>query len=243
MNKDSIYKIIGYNGEYNASVKKAIRKLLKDNHPDNNGNRKIFELISEVKKELEENRVSFAYKKTNHKIKDNADIDYEYCHKMIHDISDRISVYKDELNRKNKKLVNTIDEYKEYYQNSLDLEAYLLSNSYYMNRLKSVKVLSIVLISIATIMFIISVLTKNFLFLGIFIILALICVIIIYQAFLIMQKITDNNRIKVKRYVGINSKIRHNQKHQKELNEEINALNKKIRSLENDLRFYNNILK
>ena len=43
MNKDDVYQIIGYQGEYTESVKKAIRKLLKDNHPDNKGNRDKFE--------------------------------------------------------------------------------------------------------------------------------------------------------------------------------------------------------
>lgn len=243
MNKDSIYKIIGYHGEYNANVKRAIRKLLKDNHPDNKGDRKIFELISEVKKELEENRVSFDYRKNDRSIKENEDIDYEYCHQKIDAINEKISVYQDELKRKNKKLSSYIEDYKAHYQDSLDLETYLLSNSYHMNKLKSIKSLSIVLVIISSIMFIVSILTKKLLFLGIFVILALICVIIIYQAFLVMQKVTDNNRNKVKRYVGINSKIRLNQKHQEELKEEINYLNKKIRSLENDLRFYNNILK
>ena len=87
MNKESIYRIIGYHGEYNNNVKKAIRKLLKENHPDNNGDRRVFELINEVKKELEENRVSFDYKKIKSSIKKNEDIDYEYCYKMIDSIS------------------------------------------------------------------------------------------------------------------------------------------------------------
>ena len=63
MNKESIYKIIGYNGEYNSSVKRAIRKLLKTNHPDNNGDRRIFELICEVKEELENNKVTYSSNK------------------------------------------------------------------------------------------------------------------------------------------------------------------------------------
>ena len=85
MNKESIYKLIGYNGEYTANVKKAIRKLLKENHPDNNGNRKIFELISEVKKELEENKVSYNSQKTINNSID--DIDYDYCFDMIKTIT------------------------------------------------------------------------------------------------------------------------------------------------------------
>ena len=63
MNKDSIYRIIGYHGEYSDSVKKALKKLLKENHPDRNGNVEIFKIINEVKNELETDKVSFQYAK------------------------------------------------------------------------------------------------------------------------------------------------------------------------------------
>ena len=84
MNKESIYIIIGYKGEYNTNVKKAIRKLLKDNHPDKKGNQKIFELINEVKEELENNKVSYSPKKSNNKINEIDDIDYNYCVERIY---------------------------------------------------------------------------------------------------------------------------------------------------------------
>ena len=51
MKKDSIYKLIGYNGEYNKNVKSKLRALLKKYHPDhNNGNDEVFKIINEVKK-------------------------------------------------------------------------------------------------------------------------------------------------------------------------------------------------
>ncbi len=243
MNKESIYRIIGYNGEYNANVKKAIRKLLKENHPDNNGDRRVFELINEVKKELEENRVSFDYKKIKSSIKKNEDIDYTYCYKMMDLINKDIKEYKNELNDKKKELANIVDDYKGFYKNSIDLETYLLSNSQRKNELKSIKVLCIITLILATIAFISSVITKNIIILGIFIILALICVIIIHKAFFVMQNIAENNRSKLKKYVGVNSKLRNNQTEQKDIKKEIHDISKKITNLENDLRFYNNLLK
>ena len=243
MNKESIYRIIGYNGEYNANVKRALRKLLKDNHPDNNGDRRVFELINEVKKELEENRVSFDYKKIKSKIKINDDIDYDYCYKMIDSTNKEIKIYKKELSDKKKELANSIEDYKGFYKNSIDLETYLLSNNQRKNELKTIKILCVITLILATIAFIASVITKNIIILGIFIILALICVIIIHKAFFVMQKIAENNRNKLKKYVGVNSKLRTNQTKQEELKKEIHNVNKKVTNLENDLRFYNNLLK
>ena len=242
MNKDSIYRIIGYNGEYNANIKKAIRKLLKENHPDNNGDRKIFELINEVKKELEENRVSFDYKNNKSNIKINEDIDYEYCTKMINVITNKKNIYTKELESKKEELSESINEYKNYYHDSISLESYLLTNSVNMDKLKNIKAYSIITLILAIIVFFISIWTKKILFFVIFVLLALICVIIIHKAFYIMQKVTDNNRNKIKSYVGVNSKIRKNQTKQNELNQEIQDLKRKINNLDNDLRFYNNLL-
>lgn len=243
MNKESIYRIIGYNGEYNANVKKAIRKLLKENHPDNNGDRRIFELINEVKKELEENKVSISYKKDHSNIQSSDDIDYLYCSKMIDHIVKEKEEYIKILDKKKKDLATLISEYNNVYHDSIDLETNLLSNSYYVERLKETKYLSIVLVFMAIVNFIVSILTKKIIFLVIFVALAFICIIIVHRAFFTMQKIADNSRYKIKNYVGINNKIRQNQDSQRILKKEIHDLNKKINSLENDFRFYDNLIK
>ncbi len=243
MNKESIYRIIGYNGIYDDNVKKAIRKLLKENHPDHNGDRKIFELINEVKRELEENKVSVDFKKSKSSVINNDGIDYLYCSKMIELITKKKNMYTDELKLKNSKLANYISEYKKNYQDSLNLESYLLSNSENMSKLNNIKISCIIVIILATIVFLISIWKKELVFFCIFIALAIICAVIVHKAFYIMQKITENNRNKVKNYVVINNNIRKNQTTQNGLKKEINELNKKIKSMENDLRFYNNLLK
>lgn len=243
MNKKSIYKLIGYNGEYNSSIKKAIRKLLKENHPDSGGDRRIFELINEVKEELENNKVSFNYKKNTNSIKKNEDIDYLYCSKMIDEITKEKNIYTRNLKKKTEKLSQCINEYKEYYRKSIDLEAILLSNTQNMNKLKSIKAISIILIILASLVFILSVWKKSIAFFIIFTIIAIICVLTIHESFHIMSKMTENNKNRVKKYVGVNSNIRSNNEEQEELKKEINELNKKINNCENDLRFYENLFK
>ena len=58
-----------------------------------------------------------------------------------------------------------------------------------------------------------------------------------------MSKMTEINKIRVKKYVGVNSNLRNNQEHQEELKKEINEISKKINNYENDLRFYENLFK
>ena len=242
MNKDSIYRIIGYNGEYNASVKRAIRKLLKENHPDNHGDRKKFELINEVKKELEENKVSYDYKNNKSSIKDNSDIDYLYCAKMIDEINEKITIYTNELNKKKDKINKYTKEYKEYYQDSINLESCLLDNSKKMKEIDNNKTMSILSLLLSLITFLLALLTKNTIFYAIFIIMVIVCIIVIHKSFTMMQKMNDNSHNKVNKYVGVNNKIRDNQDNQLKLKKEINELDKKIKILENDLRFYHNVI-
>ncbi len=242
MNKDSIYRIIGYNGEYNASVKRAIRKLLKENHPDNHGDRKKFELINEVKKELEENRVSYNYKDGKSSIKVNDDIDYLYCSKMIDEINEKITIYTNELNKKMDRVNKYTKEYKVYYQDSIDLETCLLDNSRKMNEINNNKTISILSLLLSLIAFLCALLTTSTIVYIIFVVLVIISVIVIHKSFTVMQKITDNNHNKVNKYVGVNNKIRDNQDNQEKIKKEIQELNRKIKVLENDLRFYRNII-
>ena len=242
MNKDSIYRIIGYNGEYNANVKKAIRKLLKENHPDNNGDRKKFELINEVKKELEENRVSYNYKNNKSSIKINDDIDYLYCAKMIDEINEKITICTNELNKKKEKINKYTKEYRDYYQDSINLETSLLDNSKKVNEIKNIKKTSVVSLLLSLIAFLCALLTKNTIFYIIFIILVIVCVVVIHKVFNMMQNMNDNNHNKVNKYVGVNNKIRDNQDSQLKLKKEINELDRKIKNLQNDLRFYHNII-
>lgn len=242
MNKESIYKIIGYKGEYNTSVKKAIRKLLKENHPDNKGDRKVFELVNEVKKELEENRVSIDYNNSEKSTKLNDDIDYDYCTKMLNKLNREKGKYSKELETKKKELSDCISEYSDYYNDSIKLENYLLSNTRYMNKLQKIKLFCIIMMFLATIVFIASVITEKIVFLGVFVILALFCLVVIDKAFFVMKKIVDNNRNKVKKYVSVNNEIRLNKENQERLNKEIKDLSKKISIVENNIRFYNNLI-
>ncbi len=59
MTKKEIYSYLKYNGVYDSGVKRRLKKLIKQYHPDlNKGDDTVMKLINEVKKELETNSVS-----------------------------------------------------------------------------------------------------------------------------------------------------------------------------------------
>ena len=244
MNKDDVYRIIGYHGEYTPNVKKAIRKLLKENHPDNKGTRDKFELINEVKNELENNKVPFKYqKKTTFKEKVVDDIDYAYCHELIDTLTKKLKEYKDTNDKYNIKLNELEEEYRNIYRQSMDLELNLLSSSDEAKKIQSIKAFSIIMVIIIAITFIISIIKNNIFLLIVFAILTITCIIVIEKYFVLVNSMTRNNRKRIKEYVLINKSIHDNTRKQEELHSKILDLSKKITNIENDLRFYNNLLK
>ena len=244
MNKDDVYQIIGYQGEYNASVKKAIRKLLKENHPDNQGNKEKFELINEVKIELENDKVPLKYKKkTTKEIKNISDIDYEYCYKMINSLNKERDKYLKELDTKNKKLTNLEKEYRMIYRNSVDLELNLLTSSKEFKQIQSIKTTSIIMLIAIAIVFMLSIIKSSIVLFIVFLVLSFICVFIVHKYFFIIQKMTKNNKLKIKEYIKVNNNINDNLQNHDQINKEILNLKKKIKTIENDLRFYKNLLK
>lgn len=119
MTKKEIYTYLKYNGVYDSSVKKRLKKLIKKYHPDlNNGDDTVMKLINEVKKELESNTVS---------IKNNEDTAIKNNSKSSVDvinITTLITKLNSEINSLNKKIEKgNHDEYKLFieYNSSLSL--------------------------------------------------------------------------------------------------------------------------
>lgn len=244
MNKDDVYKLIGYQGEYNASVKKAIRKLLKENHPDNKGNRDKFELINKVKEELENNKVSSKYhKKTSEKAKTYDDIDYSFCHEQINLLTKKKELYLKDYDQYNSELSILKEEYPKLYRKSMDLELNLLSSSKEAKKIKNIKIISIVMVIFISLFFVISIIKQNIIYLIIFALLTIVCVIFVERYFVLVNEMTINNKKRLKEYVLINKSIHENTSKQDELKDKILIISKNINTVENDLRFYNNLLK
>ena len=199
MKKSDVYKLIGYNGEYNTNVKRAIRKLLKENHPDNKGNRETFELINEIKKELESGKIPTIKKETSK----NSDLDYDYYYKIINNLKTKKNNLTDQINDKKNILNKYEEEYKTLYQKSLDLENSLVNTN---TKTNDIKVLSIALVIIMIIVILVAILTNNDVLFAVLIILAIIGVLAVQKRVLLVHKTAEKNKKGITNYVKINNK-------------------------------------
>lgn len=238
MNKQDIYKIIGYNGNYDNKVKKAIRKLLKENHPDSGGNIENFKIINEVKKELEENKVSIIVNKKN--ISNSfKDIDYQYCIDKKKQLENKKELLQKELNEIKDNLKLNIDNYAILYKSSLDKEHMLYNNIDNLNRLMMIIcVLTTLLIITLGIMIIFN---KN-----VFIILSILLVMLVIWVIAFLKKIKSINnekKVKLDDYFDTVNEIKISKKIKKDLNNKKLDLERKINKINNDIRFYDNIIK
>ena len=242
MNKESIYKIIGYRGEYTENVKKALRKLLKDNHPDRKGNSEIFKLVNEVKKELENNQVSFKYtNEKNEKVYD--DIDYNYCHLMIEKLKKEKDVLlnkKEEIRSKNSILSSN---YRKLYRNSIDEIGLLLNKNDYSDRLIKIKKFSIILTIIIIILFIIAVIKNSLIIFIIFGVMCILTITVIEKYFMILNSLSKKSDIKLSKYLNSIEEIKNNTEEQEKNNQELLDIERNITKIENNIRFYENLLK
>ena len=240
MNKNGVYKIIGYRGEYNASVKKALRKLLKENHPDNNGDRDKFELINEIKKELENGKSLYINKDI---LDNNENIDYDYYYRMINELNIKKNNLGKSINIQKELLKKYENEYKDLYQNSLNLENHILVNSSYIKKIQNNKICSIIILILMIVVFIVSIIKNSNLLFIIFIVLSMLCIYFVQKHLLFVHKMTESNKKRFASYVKLNNRIRKNIRKQNNLKKEIRDTKRKMVNTENDLRFYKNLLK
>ena len=241
MNKDSIYQIIGYHGEYNNNVKKNIRKLLKENHPDNHGDANIFKIINEVKKELETNKVSYHYKEKQFGKKLD-DIDYSFCIEMIEKTKKELARINLEFTRE-KNEINNIDKiYNDLYEDSLKNANIMLSIENKKQELTRIKKFSIALLLLIIITIFIMLIIKNNYVIIILLLLTIILICEIIKFFKLIIRITVSDELELKNYLNIVNDIKNNQSLKKKHEDKLLRIIEEKAKLENNLRFYNNLL-
>ena len=244
MNKDSIYKIIGYRGEYSENVKKALKKILKANHPDHGGNIETFKLINEVKEELENQKVSYKFvdKKSIVDIK-YEDIDFDYCEKMIKKLQKDQLIADEEIKTIDIEIKKSNELYKNIYKNSQDARKYLLNNNKYVKELSNIKRTSIIMLLLISLTFFFAIFFNNIIIFIIFGLLCFLLIAILSRYFIVIRNITKNNEKNLHRYIKITKRLsKIIDGRESLLNERWNQEQKK-KKIENDLRFYNNLIK
>ena len=242
MNKESIYKIIGYRGKYTDSVKKAIKKLLKENHPDHKGNEEIFKLVNEVKKELENNQVSFKWnnEEVNQKYDD---IDYNYCNLMIDKLERERTFLLKEKKEINEKIMVLSNEYREKYRESIHGAEMILNKYDYQKSLKKIKLTSVLATIILIITFIIAIIQNNIIIFITFGLGCFVMIIVIEKYFDFFHKLSMKSEEKINSYIKKIDNIRSITTEKDTLSKKLLNVDRKINKLENDLRFYKNLLK
>ena len=242
MDKDSIYQVIGYHGEYNNNVKKALRKLLKENHPDHNGNIELFKLINEVKKELETNKVSFKYKDKSHKSV-YSDINYDFCKEKIIKLEKELIIVNKEIEQERNKISILERDYDSLYKKSLKSEGILLNIDNKRKELKKIKNISLIMIISLIIMFITMLIKKNTYILILIILIGIILAYEIMKFFEMVNNITTNSELKIKKNIALVHDIKDNQNRKIQYEKNLLEMVTKKGKIENDLRFYSNLLK
>ena len=237
MNKESIYRIIGYQGEYSPSVKKALKKLLREYHPDHHGDKEVFQLITEVKKELETNTVS--YKHSDSKVKNKLeDLDYEYCYMMLKKMSKERKQLKEELENKyqERDKINLI--YKDLYYKKVDVESKTLNNG-----LKNSKSILLILLVLILISFLVAVFKNSTIIFILFGILCFICILVVFKYLKDFDEITKQSNKEIQKYKKAIKEINDITIEKQNIDNDIINMERNLKKVENDLRFYNNLLK
>lgn len=243
MDRDNVYKIIGYKGEYNKEVKAKLRKLLKKYHPDhNNGASETFKIINEIKKELEHGIKLKSKNKNNLKNSNEFKDDLQYYQNQIKILLNENEIIKNKINDNN---IN-IEEYSKKYTlliEKLTKNQGLLCDNYdNVNYLKKFQKKYIIYILLLVIFAITYLLTKNILFIILLSIITIILTIDILNLYLRIKEIT----LKSNNYIHKNFDLF---KEIKDLKDKINKEKQIILSHEreliknsNDVRFYQNQL-
>lgn len=245
MNKDSIYKLIGYAGEYNKEVKSKLRGLLKKYHPDHNqGKSEIFKLINEVKKELEGNQSKTKNKKeTSKKDTDSNNEDFLYYEMKIQELSKQKEELEQKIKQKNKVIKEFTNNFCSLNENFIKNKEILYNNQDNLDYLKSFKEKYITYILSLIIAVTCYLIKRNIVFIGLVIIIVIILSLDVIKLYTKIKKINiDNNNYVNKNFEllkeiqTLKDKINHNK-------QTVLSLKRDLTQCENDIRFYQNRMK
>lgn len=247
MNKDSIYKLIGYKGEYNKEVKTKLRKLLKKYHPDHNkGNSETFKLINEVKKELEKNpqlKVNISNESSENIQENITKEDLEYYQKRIVFLQEQNKIIQSKIEEKNNHLKEILQKFNSLNEKTTTNNELLCENNDNVNYLKMFRKKYIIYILSFSIFIIGYLLTKNLFFILLIIIIIIVLSIDISKLYLSIKELTSKNNNYLLKNIELFKEIdaiKNDISNQKKI---ILGLCRELDKNNNDIRFYQNQLK
>lgn len=239
MNKNEIYKYIGYNGKYTKEVKSKLRKLLKKYHPDHkNGDVETFKLINAIKKELESNK-NIENKYVDIKESSNSKVsreELEYYQEKIKKLNKEKNNLSAKIKEKNNIISDLKKNYSNIYDDYFDNKEYVIEKQNQIHKLTNLKKHYILYI----IPFILIMIFQKYFLL---ILLAIILVIdfIMFKNILNKNNLINNDYLLKDQDLGL--KKEEQEKKIDVLKKDIIILERKLNTINNDIRFYNNIIK
>lgn len=242
MTKEEVYKLIQYDGKYDEKVKKNLKSLIKKYHPDKNkDDNKMIKVIYEVKKELENNQVSYNMEKQE--VDTNEYIDKNKCIIKI----EKLSKEKEQIDKKLKKnyivLSDLFKEYSDLYETHCKKQNNFCEIKDQFNKNNKLKTYELLIYFGLIFGFIYCFMEYHTL--------TLICVfmLIFFSIYINYKRYIFNKKIKLK-HSHLKDKLHHYDVKIKNIREKINDVTEEIRLLEientrisNDIRFFKNRFK
>lgn len=246
MKKEEVYKLIEYNGIYDDKVKSNLKKLIKEYHPDKNKRDKnTIEIIYEVKKELESNKVSYKKKKEKNDkdelVKKERFISEQECLESIIRLKDIENGNNSVLIKMYGELALEFKKYRSTYQKLFSLKNKLCKLNDEKNKYATIR---LIILLISLMMFFLLIIDILYIKSNIFAFLLLI-LIVINLCYCIYNKKNDSIEENIINISFNIEKVEKNimliQKNIDDLSNEIRSLERKNTSVKNDIRFYKNM--
>lgn len=239
MKKEDVYKLIEYKGVYDTKVKKNLKNLIKKYHPDKkNGSNDYIKIIYEVKKELENNTVS--YKKKEEEKVEKTDYNKQECLMEIIKLTEKKQNIESKIKEHYLNLANTFKEYEELYNSHKKIQNKLCDYKDSNNMINKLIYLYILLSSILFSFSIIVIIFNKYYILGCSL------VVFIFLFILILKELKKKKEIinKINKYTQkeeqINRDINNYKNNINKINDSILSLERNINKIEDDIRFYKN---
>lgn len=245
MKKEEVYQLIKYNGIYNEQVKKNLKDLIKKYHPDKNkGDSKIIKIIYEVKKELENNKVSYNPLKKERK---NNDKNKTVFISKTECLNNLIRLQKEDDNNKDKldklyiKLSNSFKEYSSYYEKYCELKNEFCEIEDQIKKIMKNKLIELFAYFLIIVLILINIIKFSMINLIIETLFLIILVIESSYTMKNLKKMQSIRKLKMKEQASFGLKIEKLQQSIGVIGDQVHDLERIRNKIKNDMRFYKNM--
>ena len=248
MTREEIIEKIRYKGEYTEAVKKRLKRLIKQYHPDvNKKDKETIKVLYAVKKELENGSLIYTSNTSKNNDndkednKDNKNNNYDYIIDFFENVIDNLKKKRDEINDKidylYKRYNNKIDEKNDKTEELTEIVFKIENLSDEMEKLKKIDILDWLIVSLILVAIICTFAFK------LYFLLLVVLFFIMAETYYIYVRYLDYNNIKYllkrteKKKKVIDKEFNSIEDNLKELRKEEIDLKREKTNLNNDIRY------